>query len=971
MQPIQNDFSTLFYFNPLPIWVYAHQSWEILEVNQAAILLYGYSREELLNKYFPDLWPEEERPTNLFQPVSPIEKEGILHFGIAPHLKKTGERMLMDLYGHRLSFEGKEAVMITAINVTGQKKTETLLAEAIHLAKIGSWEIDLVNQSIYWSDLVHQLHGTNPSTYKPTMEEGIQFYRTDFRDMVSNYIQKAINTGTTCDFEAILISTEKKERWVRVISKTEMRNGHAVRIMGSFQDIHELKTTEHRLQSLMDDLPGAGFQYLIFPDGRYELRSVSKGAETIWGFSRADCQRDADLVWNQLKLGGDFDTVTKDINQSITSGSKWHSQWRYIHPNGQMRWQEGFGTPYFLADGTILFNSMVFDTTEEKKAVYLLEETSTLARIGSWEVNLREADQQTIYWSPMVYSILEVDRSHIPSLTGGYSFYTPESRQVIEAAINRLITEQVPFDEELQVRTAKGNLRWVRCIGKGDFVQQECIRIYGSYQDIQDRKQIETELNQVLEEKTKILESIGDAFITMDRQFRVTYWNRAAEELIQVKREQVLNKILWDVFPDALELSSYKYYHQVLETGEAVRFEEQYGSWLEVLAYPAENGLAVFFRDITLRKEADIRLQKAYEERNTILESIGDAFFAVDNNWIVTYWNKRAETVFGKKKEEIIGQHFWTEYAYAINSTFYQKYHEAMASQEMVSFEEYSWTLKTWFEVTVYPSEKGLSVYFKDIMLRKEADARLVNAKDELDRTNERLQLKVEELQQANEELEQFAFIASHDLQEPLRMISSFLDQLKRKYGSELDPKAHEYIHYAVDGAKRMKNIMMDLLDYSRAGRISGGRELVNLEEIIAEYQVLRQRILEEKSARLFYENLPECTCYRVPIAQTLHALLDNALKYSKPGLPPEVHLRATETATEWIIEVSDNGIGIDPQFFDKIFVIFQRLHNRDEYEGTGIGLSIVKKHVESWGGKIRVASEPGKGTSFYFTVKK
>jgi light-regulated signal transduction histidine kinase (bacteriophytochrome) len=202
-------------------------------------------------------------------------------------------------------------------------------------------------------------------------------------------------------------------------------------------------------------------------------------------------------------------------------------------------------------------------------------------------------------------------------------------------------------------------------------------------------------------------------------------------------------------------------------------------------------------------------------------------------------------------------------------------------------------------------------------------------------------------------------------------MVSSFMEQLKRKYESQLDHKAHQYIHYAMDGSKRMKRIILDLLDYSRAGRISGGMEEVSLEEIIKEYLYLRNKIISEKKAILLMGDLPEVYICKVPLIQTLHSLLDNALKYTRPDQPPKIHLTVEEMGKEWVIAIKDNGIGIQKQHFDKIFVIFQRLHNRNQYEGTGIGLAMVKKHVESWGGRIWLESEPGIGTTFYFTINK
>jgi len=236
--------------------------------------------------------------------------------------------------------------------------------------------------------------------------------------------------------------------------------------------------------------------------------------------------------------------------------------------------------------------------------------------------------------------------------------------------------------------------------------------------------------------------------------------------------------------------------------------------------------------------------------------------------------------------------------------------------------------------------------------------------KDELERSKAALQVK-------NEELEEYAFIASHDLQEPLRMVSSFMDQLKRKYEDQLDDKAHQYIDFARDGAKRMKQIILDLLEYSRAGELTDSTEEIDVNEVLDDYQLLRRKIISEKSVEIITGNLPVVRSYKAPLTQILHSLIDNAINYSRDNVPPRIDISVEERDDDWMFSIQDNGIGIDPKFFEKIFIIFQRLHNRDQYDGTGIGLSIAKKHVESCGGKIWLESTPGKGTTFYFTVPK
>jgi len=315
-------------------------------------------------------------------------------------------------------------------------------------------------------------------------------------------------------------------------------------------------------------------------------------------------------------------------------------------------------------------------------------------------------------------------------------------------------------------------------------------------------------------------------------------------------------------------------------------------------------------------------------------------------------------------KNKIIGNYLWRVFPDSVNMESYKKYNEAVNMNKAVLFEDYYAPLKKWFEISAYPSENGLSVYFKDITERKLSDI-------ELNKLNERLHKKAAELAVSNAELEQFAYAASHDLQEPLRMVTSFLKQLQRKYHDVLDETGKQYIFYAVDGATRMRQIIQDLLEFSRVGRFEGSLEKTDINEIIKQFTILHQNQIEETNAILHFDNLPVLESFQSPLRQVFQNLLSNALKYHRKDVKLVINICAKETPTHWVFSITDNGIGIKPEHYERIFILFQRLHDRDEYSGTGIGLSIVKKIIKSLGGEISVESEIGKGSCFTFSIKK
>jgi len=243
----------------------------------------------------------------------------------------------------------------------------------------------------------------------------------------------------------------------------------------------------------------------------------------------------------------------------------------------------------------------------------------------------------------------------------------------------------------------------------------------------------------------------------------------------------------------------------------------------------------------------------------------------------------------------------------------------------------------------------------------EERDRQLENEKNRVLGANE-------ELERSNAELEQFAHIASHDLQEPLRMVSSYMELMKRRYKGKLDSDANDFIGFAVDGANRMQTLINDLLAFSRVGTRGKLLTPTDCETLLGHTLSDLKVSIEDSGAVITHDPLPTVIADGAQLAQVFQNLIGNAIKF-KSEEPPRIHISAERRAGEWVFTVSDNGIGIDTKYFERIFVIFQRLHSREEYSGTGIGLSVCKKIVERHGGRMWVESEPERGSTFYFTI--
>ncbi|MGZ7210071.1 MAG: sensor histidine kinase, partial [Methanobacterium sp.] len=278
------------------------------------------------------------------------------------------------------------------------------------------------------------------------------------------------------------------------------------------------------------------------------------------------------------------------------------------------------------------------------------------------------------------------------------------------------------------------------------------------------------------------------------------------------------------------------------------------------------------------------------------------------------------------------------------------------------------WKAKNELEYTVKRRTRELN--HTNVLLQDELEERKI-AQEKLSESEKDLHNMIEELKRSNDELKQFAYITSHDLQEPLRTISSFTQLLELRYKDQMDSNADEFIEFIVNATKRMQDLIKDLLEYSRV--TTRGNEFipVNTEDILQKTISNLHAAISESEAEITYDELPEVMADHGQMGQLFQNLISNALKFKNPHIPPKIHISARKDAenNEYIFNVQDNGIGIEKEYFDRIFTIFQRLHTREEYSGTGIGLSIAKKIVERHGGDLWVESAPGEGSTFYFTI--
>ena len=455
-------------------------------------------------------------------------------------------------------------------------------------------------------------------------------------------------------------------------------------------------------------------------------------------------------------------------------------------------------------------------------------------------------------------------------------------------------------------------------------------------------------------ELEEIYGRISDAFFALDEDWNFTYLNERAHELINPEGRTLVGKSIWDEFPEGMRKQFKPAYERAMYEQETVSFEEYYpeplDSWFEVRAYPSKTGLSVYFRDVTERKEREREL----ELFRTLLDYSNDSVLVIDpQSGRFLDVNRTACRRLGYDREELL------ELTVPDMERLFDGLEEWRSHVEDVKADG-AVTITGEHQRkdgTTYPAEVNVA----HVELDQEymvAIARDVTEHRERER----------ELEESNKRLEQFAYAASHDLQEPLRMVSSYLQLIESRYADELDDDGEEFLAYAIDGADRMREMIDGLLAYSRVETRGDPFEPVDLDSLLDDVLEDLALQIEESDAEITVEELPRVRGDPSQLRQVFQNLLSNAITYSGDD-PPRVHVGTARRGEKWEIAVEDEGIGIDPDDQDRVFDVFQRLHSRDEYDGTGIGLALCERIVERHAGEIRVDSEPGEGSTFSITL--
>ncbi len=964
-------------------------------VNASFNKVLGYNHNELISKKFIDF----VHPDDIADTLKAFDQ---LKSGAALYSFKNRYRTIA---GEYFWFEwnctfnpatGK--LYCIASDITKRKQNKELIEKsnerfeyATKATSDAIWDWDFVNNRVYRAEGFKTIFGFDMEELNLPNTKWQDYLHPDDRHSATKRINELINsTGNYWKHDYRIIKPNGQVAFVQdsaYIIRGE--NNNIIRIIGALQDITERKNAEEKLSNAADTLQKAfndtnkimdsSLDIICVVDQEGCFVKVSAACEAIWGY------KPEELIGKPLmnyvyKTDNEKTQITADI---VMSGKNIkHFENRYIRKDGSLvpmewnaRWDENdklrYGVARDITDRKIAEGKII-----ESENRMRLATASAAMGIWYWDVK-----KDHLVWDKRMYQIYDIDDSQLESVYEGWLCRLhPEDKEMVNEVMQTAIADKKrEYSSEYRIIWDDLSVHYVKGTGISEFDDHgNVITMMGVNWDVTAEKEKEQHL-QLLE---SVVTNTKDAVLITDAEPcdklgpRILYVNDAFTKITGYTPEEVIGKtprILQGPKSDKSELK---------RLGEAIRKwkpceittinykknGEEF--WVNFSVTPVANEKGWYTHWIAI--ERDVTAQKKQEKELYIttlrlfdtLESIQDGFYTMDNNWNITYWNQEAEKISGNKSDYMIGKNFWEFYEGRMSKKIYTAFHKAKKSNVPIRTEAYSKIASQWYELNAFPSEIGLSVYFKNITERKRTESKLKKMYRDLEN-------HIKELAFSNQELEQFAYVASHDLQEPLRMITSFLSLIEKKYDDVLDEKGKQYIFFAVDGAKRMRQIILDLLEFSRVGKKESKLEEVDLNNVVEDITLLYRKEIEDKKAILQFEGLPKIRTYATPIKQVFQNLISNSLKYTKADRSPIINITCHENQTAWKFEIKDNGIGIDREYFDKIFIIFQRLHNREEYTGTGMGLAITKKIVESLKGEISLTSEVNQGTIFYLSIPK
>jgi PAS domain S-box-containing protein len=978
----------------------------LVDHNRAFNRMLGFEiSQDLRGRRLPDFW---QNPEDRKGYVSELMTLGVVSNYLINAKTISGDKIVVMANSHLVKDEKGKPVGIegTFANITDSKHNEDALkeSEAKYRALFENTQIGMYRTKLDGSSFLEvnekfgEILGFSPQELLGSPGR-IRWANPEIRDKMLKQLQE--QGGILTNYEAQVISKNGEVK--DVLASIELVPGEGY-IEGTMTDITERKQVEeallgseakfrHLLDAMLEgcQIIGYDWRYLYVNDAVAQNGHQAK--EILLGHTMME-------IYPGIENTDLFAALRRCMNERMPQ----QMENEFVYPDGMKGWFELSIQP--VPEGIFILS---IDITGRKRA----EETiQNLARFPSENPNpvLRIArDGILLYCNPAALTLLKKWKLRVGKPA-------PE-------VLKNLTNEALETETTKTVDIPCGD--HIFSIAIAPAPEGEYINLYA--RDVTERVQAD----QQLKEREALLNEVGVIAKLGGWEMDITTgkatWSKGTYDIVEIdynKPVPGLHEHVGYYLPEYREMIESKM-NALIETKQPMKFEAVLKTakgnikWCQALGEAVvEDGKLIklrgTFQDITERKQAEeeiLRLNAELEQRvadrtaqlqtaNKQLESelaerarVEDAIreseerfhrlseasleaIVIHDEGILLNANSQYSKMFGYAPEEMLGKQ-------VMPLTIAPEAIEAVGKEIATGGEgPYESTglrkdgTRFPMEIRVreieYKGHKARVAAIMDITERKKAEEELMKYRAHLEEMvktrTEELRNAMDDLARSNTELERFAYVASHDLQEPLRMVTSYLQLLERRYKDKLDSDALEFINYAVDGSNRMKTLINDLLAYSRVGTRGKEFALTDCEEVLARVLTSLQVSIEEIKAKVIHDPLPKVMADDAQLESLFQNLIGNAIKFHSRK-PPRVHVGVKRDGKNWTFSVRDNGIGIDPQYFERIFIIFQRLHNREDYPGTGIGLAISKRIVERHGGRIWIESQPEKGSTFFFTL--
>ena len=1002
----EQRYQYLFNNNPLPLFIIDLNTHHFIEVNPAALKIYGYTKKEFLSLKTKDI-----RPASEILIMNKLLKDEAAFSRISErtwtHKKKDGELMYMNSTVKLINYNGKKCALTLLNDVTEKRKSEETLRESeekrmliMNAALDAIICMDIQGNITFWNPQAEKIFGWKEKEVMGKSLSNIiipERYRKLHHQGMDKYLATGIGPALNTILNLSAITKEQKEFPIELTILNIKGSGEEffcsfIRDVTEQRKAASLKNFERRdkealINSTDDPIWSVSKDLKLIAGNKAFVKNLKK--ETGINIKSGDYLLMKDsfseemlLIWHEMyycALSGE--TIKKEIH--ISKPNSTAAVWIEVSFNPIYNDEEITGIACFS-------RNITENKLQKDKLIAInkqLETAQQMAKLGYWEVDLKT---NTAFWSDELYRIHGLTKTGLPiSLQEIIEVIHPDDVKDVSRHFAEAIEGKSSYDVEHRIVLKDGSIKVL--LQKGTLLcnkQGEPITLEGTSLDITLQKLAEKTIKDS-EEKYRMIFNCNPLpnWIYDLKTLKIMEVNDAAIAHYGYSSDEFLNMSIKELFiteqvPAVIKMNKDIHNYGIINFGQWQHIKKSF-SVINVditghcIFYANRQAVMMVSNDITEIIHSQQALIKSIERFEYATKATSDAIWDCDLVNDTIFWGEGFNTLFGyKMKEPKPGLQSWETFIHPDDKiAVVQSINDVINDPEKkywqgdYRFRKFDGTYATVVDCAlVIRDAKGLP--YRVIGAMQDITKRIQN-EIILTELNEQLNKRAAELVSSNAELEQFAYIASHDLQEPLRMVTSFLSQIQKKYDPLLDETGRIYINFAVDGAVRMRKIILDLLEYSRLGWQKYQYEKININLLLNEMVNIYSHTTENKKVNISWNDMPEIIAAKIPIHQLFQNFIGNAVKYQHPDSMPEITITATSFEDYWQFKIADNGIGIDPEYFNKIFVIFQRLHNKDEFSGTGIGLAICKKIIVNHKGKLWVESMAGQGSTFCFTLPK